>query len=67
MGHRTFVIKLIYMVIFLPLTPVTGSELFYEVPLLVQIPSKPEPSRYLSQKLPLFHVTCDPLVLIVHL
>ena len=46
MGLRSFVIKYkYYKAIFLPPTPVTGSALFYEVPLLVRIPRKPQPSR----------------------
>ena len=44
---------------FLPPTPVTGSAFFYEVPLLVRITRKPEPSRY-----PSLHVTGNHLVLL---
>ena len=51
------------MVIFLPLTPVTGSAFFYEVPSLVRIPRQPEPNRYRSRKSSSFQVTGDRLVL----
>ena len=53
------------MVIFLPPTPVTGSALFSEVPLLVWIQGKPEPQQQFGrlqriQKAAARFITCTP-------